>query len=387
MNNHHRVRPSTSLGMLVFGVATLLGLVALVRLQPTRSDVSRNVSSNRRQAIQSSPSNASVLSRYLDRLTVQEPKSHEGLSVFPIVSRSTFPLEDYLTLDEALKRGALIVTEFGSGGQVNSLQLENVSNRFVFGMSGEIMQGAKQDRTLRNDLVVPPRSGKISVNVFCTEHGRWVAQTSSFQDSNAAVPNTVRRVAKVEKEQSRVWSSIADNQAKLGVAAPTQAAKEVYADKRVQQESKPYIDHLSDLPTLDSRSVGVAAAYGGKIIAVDVFGDRDLFRRLYPKLLQSYVVDVIKDSWRGSTSVKDIERILSRATDASWTSGDTDGAGSALEFHSGPLHGSALLYKDMVIHSDLFVTELSARLKKRWDEDQRATTPPNLQLRREQHVR
>jgi len=328
-----------------------------------------------------------IIGKYLEKLAVLEPRRHEGLSIYPIIAKSTFPIGSYLTLDRALKRGVLRVTELGESAKVNTVLLENTSGEYIYIMSGEILKGAKQDRTMQNDLLAPPDSGKLKVHVFCTEHGRWVNKTESFEAAEYAVPNRVRQAAKVSKDQSSVWSSISENQSRLQVETPTAAAKEVYADKRVQDDIDPYIKTLSDVPEVHPRVVGVAATFGKRILAVDIFGDTDMFRALYPKLLKSYVVDVVGDAWTGTTTLKEIESFLSRAASAQWLPGQTDGVGAALEFHKGTLHGSALLYKEMLIHSDMFVGEVSMMAPPVGELNQQVSPTPNLQQRREQHTR
>jgi hypothetical protein len=315
------------------------------------------------------------LASYLDRLEVLPPKEYKGLAVYALVAKKDFPLGDYQTLDEALKRGTLKVTELEGGAQVNTLLLENTGDKHVFVLAGEVLKGAKQDRTIQSDLLVPPRSGKLKVGAFCTEQGRWVQKTARFEASDVAVPNSVRKAAKATKEQGRVWDSISVAQSKLRVAAPSGAAKEIYESRSVQQDMKPYLEKLSSFPKLDAHAVGVAATFGDKLVALDVFGDDVLFDRLYPKLLRSYVVDVLGDAWRGSTTTGDIKKWLVAAGEASWSKGDTDGVGLGLEFKQPPLSGSALLYKEMVVHSDIFLAE------KETAEDSR-NPPPVLDIRR-----
>lgn len=324
-----------------------------------------------------------TLARYLDRVTVLPGKAHKGLTVYPLVAKDTFPLQDYLTLDEALKGKTLKVTELEGGAQVNTLLLENTGDKHVFVLAGEVIKGAKQDRTFQNDLLVPPRSGKLKVSAFCTEQGRWVQQSSHFESADSAVPNSVRKAAKLEKQQGRVWASISKNQEKLRVAAPTGAAKAVYESGKVKEDMKPYYENLSDVPKLDPDTVGVAATFGDKLIALDVFGDDDLFERLYPKLLRSYVVDVLGDAWNGTASADDVKKWLSAAGTGAWSRGKTDGVGLGVEFRKDPLSGSALLYKEMLVHTDVFVSD-APTLE---DGERHLPRLPDLDYRRQQRNR
>jgi hypothetical protein len=317
------------------------------------------------------------LKAYMGRLTVLAPEQHGGLTLYPLVARDDFPLSGVATLDEALKRKALVVTELEGSAQVNSLLLENVSASPVFVMAGEILRGAKQDRTMQNDLLIPPKSGKMKVSVFCTEHGRWVENSKSFESAEQAVPNSVRRSAKVDKSQGRVWSSIEQNQDKLRAAAPTAAAKDVYEAPHVKTDLKPFLDRLSGLPKRHAHVVGVVAAYGDRLVAVDLFGDDDLFARLYPKLLRSYVVDVLNDKAAGAYSAKDAAALLAAARAGEWVRHGTEGMGQALALSQTRTHGSALLNAAMTIHADVFTGEAAPPVR----EDRRAQ--PNVQQRRE----
>lgn len=297
---------------------------------------------------------AKIVHGWLGGLRVRAPRTFKGMKVFAVTGRGDTKLADVMTLDEALRAKALKVSELDGGAQVNSLKLENTGGRPVFVMGGEILRGAKQDRMLQGDLLVPPKSGPLVVRAFCTEQGRWVQETSQFQASEMSVPNSVRGVAKAEKVQGRVWDSIAQNQSKLKVAAPTSAAREVYQDKQVQVDTKPYVDAFQDVSKVNRDAVGVIVTYGRKLVAVDVFGNDAIFAKLYPKLLRSYVVDVVNEPWQGDRDEAGAQAVLAAAGAASWTAGVTDGVGTALEFKAGQVHGTSLVRDGSVLHADAF---------------------------------
>src|SRR5256885_1074860 len=76
---------------------------------------------------------------------VLEPIRHGNLTVFPVVAARSYPTGEFLTLDEGLRSGEVVVTEAGSvqglirrhqmpevrhdGAQVNRLVLVNNSKR------------------------------------------------------------------------------------------------------------------------------------------------------------------------------------------------------------------------------------------------------------------
>jgi ARG and Rhodanese-Phosphatase-superfamily-associated Protein domain len=99
------------------------------------------------------------------------PYTHGNLAVFLVHGPETLEGRSFLTLQEGLERKQAVVHETGS---VAELAVENLSaDEELFIQSGDIVKGGKQDRTLPYDSVVGPNSGRVRINSFCVEHGRW----------------------------------------------------------------------------------------------------------------------------------------------------------------------------------------------------------------------
>src|ERR1700686_3068181 len=125
-----------------------------------------------------------------------DPIRHGNLTVFPVVAARSYPTGEFLTLDEGLRSGEVVVTEAGNvqglirrhtmppvrndGAQVNRLVLVNNSKRPLLLLAGEIVTGGKQDRVIGKDRIVPPESDPVDLSVFCVEPGRWVATSDRF---------------------------------------------------------------------------------------------------------------------------------------------------------------------------------------------------------------
>jgi hypothetical protein len=126
----------------------------------------------------------------------------------------------FLTLDEGLRSGEVVVTEAGKvqplirrpprptvhyGDQVNQLVLVNNSDRPLILLAGEIVTGGKQDRVVGKDRIVPPKSDPIDLSVFCVEPGRWVETSSNFRGFDALMAQpSVRKRAMADKNQQQV---------------------------------------------------------------------------------------------------------------------------------------------------------------------------------------
>src|SRR5438132_7080534 len=137
---------------------------------------------------------------------VLSPIRHGNLTVFPVAAASSHNTQAFLTLDEGLRSGEVIVTEAGNvqplmrrrnrpvthdGAQVNQLVLVNNSKRPLILLAGEIVTGGKQDRVIGKDRLVPAESDPIDLSAFCVEPGRWTgasAKSDSYKSAMAQPP-------------------------------------------------------------------------------------------------------------------------------------------------------------------------------------------------------
>src|SRR6266852_3730297 len=193
---------------------------------------------------------------------VLEPIRHGNLTVFPVVAAKNYPTGEFLTLDEGLRSGAVVVTEMGNvqglirrrprpairydNAQVNRLVLVNNSKRPLLLLAGEVVAGGKQDRVIGKDRIVPAESDPVDLSVFCVEPGRWVATSDRFGASGTtygggigggsfAAPGTlmaqpsVRAKAMGDKDQnqSQVWAEVRKQQAAMETVEVTAAAPAV----------------------------------------------------------------------------------------------------------------------------------------------------------------
>jgi hypothetical protein len=267
---------------------------------------------------------------------ILEPVTYENISVFPVVSSAGYDTDNFLTLDEGLASGEVLVREQGSDGMVrhrddssrvipeyrgaaavNQLVLINRSKRPLVLLAGELVSGGKQDRIIGKDRIVPVGAPPLPLNVFCVEHGRW-SSGSQFTSSKTIVHPSVREKAAVDQEQSEVWSAVrggttfkamgAAPSARLNSdvlsqtiasAAPTESYAKVYTsqstgvsiDEFVEQIATRFARQTSHLK--GQRVVGVVVAYGGEVAWSDIFASSDLFALYWNKLLRSYVVEAL----------------------------------------------------------------------------------------------
>src|ERR1700688_1690141 len=152
-----------------------------------------------------------------------DPITYENISIFPVISSVSWDTSAFVTLDEGLSSGEVIVREQGSDGMarsrgvalpqynssasVNQLVLINRGKRPVVLLAGELVSGGKQDRIIAKDRIVAPGSDPLPLDVFCVEHGRWSAG-SQFTAAKTIVHPSVRENAAVKQKQADVWESV-----------------------------------------------------------------------------------------------------------------------------------------------------------------------------------
>jgi hypothetical protein len=265
------------------------------------------------------------------------PITYENIAIFPVVSSATQDTSAFLTLDEGLGRGEVLVTEQGaagmartrndgpvrgapqlsSGASVNQLVLINRSKRPLLLLAGELVSGGKQDRIIGKDRIVPVGAEPLPLDVFCVEHGRW-SSGSQFVQSKTIVHPSVREQAAVKQDQNEVWAavtngstakapaaapraalSVADLSATVSTDAPTQSYDKIYKSRQVGGSIDTFVEavhHRFAKATSNlkgERVVGVVVAYGGEVAWSDIFASNDLFEAYWDKLLRSYAVEAL----------------------------------------------------------------------------------------------
>src|SRR5262245_62178636 len=153
--------------------------------------------------------------------TVSGPYTHKNLTIFLLHGAGQSQGRSPLTLQEAMKRKLVVVRETG---EVNRLTIQNRSNQDVFVQAGDIVKGGQQDRVLALDLIVPPKSGRIPIDAFCVEQGRWSrrgneAVTAFSASDNGLASKDLKIAANARNSQSEVWANVSKTQEKLAMNA------------------------------------------------------------------------------------------------------------------------------------------------------------------------
>ena len=301
---------------------------------------------------------ANALASLLADTRVGEPQHNRSLTVFPLFTGNRAQ-SGYWTLDQALAKGVMRISERGHGS-VPALLVENQTDEPIFLMAGEIVTGGKQNRAISQDILLAPRSGSISLGVFCVEQGRWTSQRSYFSAEKDCANNALRqRIGAGMYSQSEVWRDVAAKSAAVapGVANETHYLGKIYEADGVKRDLDDYTKAI--VWTEDAN--GMAVMIGGRVVGVEIFGDSETFTKLRDKLLRSYAVDAIEFSAveKPSAGREVVERFLQNARAAQLTPKTTIGIGRLFGVEGRSVYGSMLVWPEQrgahgVVHASLF---------------------------------
>jgi len=176
----------------------------------------------------------------------------------------------------------------------------------------------------------------------------------NFGTKGYVVSGRVRERAAKTQSQEAAWAEVDAAHQGLGVATPSRASAKVYEDKAAQDQAQPYYDKLDRLPDLCPGALGVVVAVGTRIVCVDAFGSPALFRKMWPKLLRSYVIDAMQSRPAGRIGKKQVQQFIKTAALAEVTDRPSVGAGRLQRLAAANASGLALVFRNAVVHLDLF---------------------------------
>lgn len=292
------------------------------------------------------------LATYLRHVQIAEPVVFGQLAVYPVLLREGIELPGrWLTLDKALARGVLLVTEKGGGGSVPVVVVENRSrDEHVLILSGEVISGGKQTRTVRKDVILAPGQ-RIDLDVFCVEARRWRGG-GQLSAGETVLPQSIQKELRKGADQARIWAEVARNNAAL-------AAENATGSLELALKAEPVRRRLAEVrrivaPKVPRDAAGFIFVDRGRGVGAEFFGRSDLAQALLPKLLDSYAVDclVIRKarpagpSADHSPAIELFERICRVGSQRA----GTPGSGAGIRTRSGGLLGDGVSLGGALAH-------------------------------------
>lgn len=267
---------------------------------------------------------------------IQKETDYKNLSIYFLSGTHELDHVGYQILSEALEQKSATIKETG---EVNELSVTNDSEYFIFINSGDIVKGGKQDRTIGVDLIISPHEKNVRLESFCVESGRWSQRGNEevflFSVSEEVLPSRkLKMAARKNKNQSEVWGNIAEQQDKLSVNISSLKGSNIDVRSGESASSLQLTLENDDLDSIrndfkmqflsvpgeNEEIIGFAYAVNGELYGADIYNSATLFRKMWPRLLNSVIVEAITDYKGDSISFNPPHNILEKL--ASGYSGD-----------------------------------------------------------------
>jgi len=246
------------------------------------------------------------------------PYTHKNLSIFLVHGDERTDPEILITLAEALKMDKIAVHE---KGDVQELEVECKSDAPVFIQSGCMVKGGRQDRVLRYDMVVAPKSGRQPIKAFCIEQGRWSQRGDENVKEFKAVPGIVgskkiKAAATISESQADVWMEVDSLQKQFQNYIRSGRASDVdyltslplaMEDREVKAKINEYMETLNPYIINQNDAIGVVVAINGEISCGDFYRSSVLFSKMRNALIEATAVEAAA-AFRDSLNTKSLDK-------------------------------------------------------------------------------
>ncbi len=241
---------------------------------------------------------------------ISEAYTYRNLAIYLLRQPARASQQDFLTLDEALQTGCARLHETG---RVGELEIENLTHADLYVQAGDVVKGGWQDRALGLDFIVPHgsrRPQRMRVRTFCVERGRWHRRTgeeatNAFKSAPClAASRELKLSIREAASQSAVWNSVDAAQEKLSrsigsdvraASSPTSLPLTVENDA-VRRRVGGYLHAFHNLLAAGPDATGFAFAINGRINSADMYASPELFRKLWPRLLEATALEALAES-------------------------------------------------------------------------------------------
>ena len=294
---------------------------------------------------------------------------HGGLAVTPLVGDDD-PACDYLTLDEALSAGLVVIREISPEGSVNELHVFNRAERPLLIVDGEELEGSVQNRVVNLTVLVAART-EASLPVSCAERGRCTGQTFRFTSSShvqfasgraqkmSQVSQSLARGHRRQANQVAIWHDIHQKAIRMQAVSDTDAMAAMYERHAEVLES-----YVEALPHVD-RCRGAVFAVHGRLAGMELFDSARTWSRFMAKIVRSYAIDALDEpSDRRPAADVGLDKLLDVVADAGTRSFTTFGDGFDVRIKGESVAGAALVYGSRVLHLAAFAAAPSWLLPK-----------------------
>ncbi|MBI1783103.1 MAG: hypothetical protein HYR66_17320 [Sphingobacteriales bacterium] len=216
-------------------------------------------------------------------------------------------MRNITNLKKALGRRKIKIMEKGNlmYRDINSVVVENNSDQHLLLLGGELLAGGRQDRIIAKDTILPPRSGKTEIKVYCVEDSRW-SKEKKFKHAGYA-DASLKKMLDSTASQKKIWNEIRKRFRKRKIFSQTNSYLALLGEKLMTDTSGIYFQNLlPEFRSSDSSMIGFVAVTGNQVLGADVFISPELFYNNLEVTLRLYIDAAVMN---GSPPVMPVKNI------------------------------------------------------------------------------
>jgi len=293
----------------------------------------------------------------LEGLKIGKSLFYHNLTIFPLLSENGHK-KDYLLLKDAIAKKQAEVREVSEAGSIPELMVENRAPLPILIPEGEVLIGAKQNRTVNITMLIREGAEQV-IPVSCVEQNRWSWRSPTLAVSHYATPGlrgrkvasslkSRRRTGRAVSDQSQVWEDVAMSINAAGADSETGSITD--ALEKAKKRTMEYRNKL----VLPKNAAGVLCVSGEEILGMDLFDSPKTLRKIWPRLSESYFFEAAVREKKGKTLKKTASDFMKALTEIIQLSREDLGYGRELELSDKGYAGSGLWYNGRLCHLSAF---------------------------------
>jgi len=316
--------------------------------------------------------------QWLRTVTIGEGMHSKNLTIFPLYWRGDEAIASheappswgddevgdrkkvrYQLLADAIEAKQARVEETSEAGDVPLLAVTNDGAMPILIPEGEILIGAKQNRTVNLTLLVAGKT-QMRMPVSCVEAGRWSRKSRHFEAKAWAHPKLrelkVRSAqfyrsttGEARSDQGAVWNEINEHLEDCDIPTSTRDLAMSFegAEGRVGE----YRERIE----LPKEACGFLAARGDEVVGLDLFDAPETLHKLWRRMSDAYFVESTRErQHKKRTPRKVAEEFLGAVEEHLAPADKQPQLGFEMELVNGALSGSALWYDGAICHLSAF---------------------------------
>ena len=207
--------------------------------------------------------------------------------------------------------------------------------------------------------------------VYCVEQGRWQYKSGKFHSDGLNATIAVRQSAKVSQEQTRVWREVRGINQFMEADTPTDTLRAAFNSPKMKKARQDYWQNFNNIPDKYQGVNGVIVLINGRVMVADLFSQTTIFKKLWKKLLDSYIAEAIgRKGGKVPSTFTSVSDFMRNTLKANRKFSSSPGAGQQVNMTSKRIKGSGIVFKTKPLHIDVFPV------------DKYQMVPPKKRLRR-----